>query len=61
MPVWPCQLNYLPYVMFVVALATLSPPSAPSSPFDVAVPCESHFGHVCVSASSLTLTVNVCK
>jgi len=65
MPVWPCQLNYLPYVMFVVALATLFPALRhllnTLSPFDVTVPCESHFGHVCVSASSLTLTVNVCK
>lgn len=40
-----------------------TPPSQRPNPtsFDVAVPCESHFVHVCVSVRSLTLTVNVCK
>jgi len=51
-----CLLS--PWLHFSPPSATSSPPP---SPFDVAVPCESHFGHVCVSASSLTLTVNVCK
>lgn len=62
-PVWPCQLNYLPFWMLVVALATLdAPPPFSSAPHND-IFCVNHTLYICVHVwvGSLTLTVNVRK